>query len=483
MMEQPLADLTPEERMPLRWWPQAAALLLVVLELGWVVPWHQAVSGLEGAQPPSKVWAVMGIVMLAAYALALAGETLRLLQLARLVLQGALLGISLLAGVTLLQSAPLIDSDATGILRFDLGFLATVGFILWVWQRGVALGSQTVRPPLAWRRFQIGLAALVLHTFAATFWRLPTVGLAGLTLYLFTGLLAVTLARISYVSLTRSARKSPFDRRWVVATVGVLGAAVSLAALGSALLTGQGQSLLDGLRALLGYLTAAVLFVLSLPALLLSYLLLPLAPLLEQWTARPQPTPLATQQFGAPYPFAIEEPQVLGGLPLALQTACMWLALGLVVVLVFLSVRRRIGQQGFLIVEGPESLLSEGDAARLARQAFQDFLDGLARRLRPAGRLAAAQRVRQIYAALLDLSAALDCPRPSFATPWEFLPALSGAFPGCDADLQAITRMYVRVRYGQYPEDPHEIQAVEAAWARLQAFGERRKASLHRAGG
>jgi hypothetical protein len=480
-MDQPLVELTPEERMPVRWWPQAAALLLIALELGWVVPWRQSLAGIGSPQPIWKAWVALGGVMAAAYALAFAAEALRLVRRARLVLLAALLVVSLAVTKIVLHPGSVMNPDTEGIMLFDLGFLATMGFTLWLWQRGVALGSETVRPPLAWRRFQVGLAALILHTFAATYWGLPTVGLGGLTAYLFIGLLAVTLARISYVSLTRSARKSPFDRRWIATTGGVLAAAILLAAALGGLLTGQGRDLLEGLRTLLGYLTIALVFILSLPVLLLSYLLLPLAPLLQQLINRPAPTPLATPVSGSPYPFLIEEPAALRPLPLALQTACLWMALAVIVVVVFLRVRQRMNEQGVLIVEGPQSLLSEGDAARLARQAFQDFLDGIARRLRPQERAAAAQRVRQIYTALLDLSAALNHNRPASATPLEFLTALSAVFPGYNADLEAITHAYMRVRYGEYPESLAEVQALETAWLRLQAYGERARKNGARA--
>lgn len=473
-MDQPLAELSVMDRLSQQWWRRAAALLLVLLDLVWVVAWHQTIAAINAAPPDWKVWAVLGGVMALAYGLSLTADRLRLLQTARMALLGVLLGVSLLAATAMLTIGPITTIGSEDILNVNVGFLGTVGFTLWAWQRGAALGRETMRPQLAWRRFQFGLAVLILHTFATNLWGMRSLGLPGLTAYLFLGLLAVTVSRITYVSLTRSAQKSPFDRRWIAGAGGTLAAAVLLAEWISALLTGQWQVVLDGVRTILGYLTVLILFLYGLPGVLLVYVLTPvigkmrelLGPALEALDID-----LAIGESDLVLPEGAENYRF----PVGVQTACLWIALAMVVAVVFLLVRYYMKKQAIAIVEGPESLLSEGDAARLARQALQDFFDGVAQRLRPHERSAAAQRIRQIYAALLELSAARDHKRPPGATPLEFLPALEDAFPGGEDDLNAITQAYLRVRYGEYPEDMGEAQALEAAWQRLNARGNSRR--------
>ena len=65
--------------------------------------------------------------------------------------------------------------------------------------------------------------------------------------------------------------------------------------------------------------------------------------------------------------------------------------------------------------------------------------------------------------------------RPESQTPLEFLAPLGQVFPGLSHELVAITHAYVRVRYGELPETPQELEIVEQAWSRLQVMGEERK--------
>ncbi|MFM8321746.1 MAG: DUF4129 domain-containing protein, partial [Chloroflexota bacterium] len=84
-------------------------------------------------------------------------------------------------------------------------------------------------------------------------------------------------------------------------------------------------------------------------------------------------------------------------------------------------------------------------------------------RFRPAGQAAAAQKIRRLYAELLELSAGRGRPRSPNLTPLEFLPELQQAFPAQAAESELITRAYTRVRYGEYPEAIEDVHAVESA--------------------
>jgi len=89
-----------------------------------------------------------------------------------------------------------------------------------------------------------------------------------------------------------------------------------------------------------------------------------------------------------------------------------------------------------------------------------------------------ANRIRAIYQALLDLAQALGQPRPPALTPLEFLPMLQILFPEQGTALRVLTQAYVKVRYGEIPEDPAELAQVEDAWKHIEAEGQKRLQEL-----
>lgn len=88
-------------------------------------------------------------------------------------------------------------------------------------------------------------------------------------------------------------------------------------------------------------------------------------------------------------------------------------------------------------------------------------------------RMPAAERVRFIYSQLMDLCEKLESPRAMAVTPLEFLPALHDLFPDNIAESELITQAYLRVRYGQFPEDKDNLRLVTRAWEDLSRAGER----------
>jgi hypothetical protein len=88
-------------------------------------------------------------------------------------------------------------------------------------------------------------------------------------------------------------------------------------------------------------------------------------------------------------------------------------------------------------------------------------------------RLLAAAQVRRIYAQLMDLSAKLGYPRPPALTPLEFLPTLREVFPEGDTQVSLITGEYLKVRYGELPENNAEVEDVRQAWGWLKRRSEK----------
>ena len=79
-----------------------------------------------------------------------------------------------------------------------------------------------------------------------------------------------------------------------------------------------------------------------------------------------------------------------------------------------------------------------------------------------------AVSIRRIYRQMCRAAAGAGYPRAETQTPYEYLPVLAQVWPGHEADAAQVTQAFVRVRYGEVPEDPAELNAIRAAWERLE---------------
>ncbi len=118
-----------------------------------------------------------------------------------------------------------------------------------------------------------------------------------------------------------------------------------------------------------------------------------------------------------------------------------------------------------------EETASEEAALQLGRAGFN--LDRLRNWLKMVGRygvgrrLLAAISVENMYANLVRLARQRGITRPPALPPERFLPMLNQAFPGCELELDTLTRAYLRVRYGEHPADPRELAQIRAAYTRI----------------
>jgi len=457
----------------MRWWVQVAAFLLVLVECCWILPWFQMVTQITSTAPLWIAGIVLAAIMLVAYAAGYGMESIRLTRNVQIAVFGVLLILSLIWAENQLLDKP-IQSIAGGLARLDPGAVLVLFFVIWMWWRGVSLSRGVIRPMTAWRRFELGLLFFMGYIFIASRVGFYVPGLEIFILFLFSGLLAVIFARVSFVGLTRGVRKNPFDLRWMLSVVGVLSATVTLAAFAGGLLSGQYRMLLDFLAEAVKFLIAVGIFILSIPGLLISYLVGPFMPWLRNMFNTGQQTPTPEYPIDLAYP-ALNLPTQPQNLPLAIQTFCFWGLILLLIVALFLRVRKSLGGRNNLELPSPDSLLHPGEARKLLRKALQDAIDEFAARLRPAQRLIAAARIRRIYAQLMDLCNELDKPRRLHQTPAEFLPEMGELFTALTQDLQTVTDAYVRVRYGELPETSDEVSAIENAWQRIQTEGKRLK--------
>ena len=328
-----------------------------------------------------------------------------------------MLFFSLLVGGYLLLGYG-IGQVLLGLLSLDPGAGLLVFAVSWLWGRGISLACQPIRPHIAWRRLQLALILFMAHILVLDRLGEQGPGLAWFVVFLFVGFLAVVAARVAFIGSTKGLAKNPFDRRWLLSTMAVLAATITVTAVLASLLTGQYSLLLDLLAQAIKLLLAVSLFLIGLPALILSYILGPIImPALQRAAATATPDPDALNNYPMPnlIPQAIPETQPLSPV---LQSLIFWaVIITLVVVLLIRLQRSRAGRRP--LSDEPESLLEGGEVGRLLRKAVQDLTDGLSARMRTRQRMLAAERIRRIYTHLLDLCAEFEHPRPTAKTPLE----------------------------------------------------------------
>lgn len=79
-----------------------------------------------------------------------------------------------------------------------------------------------------------------------------------------------------------------------------------------------------------------------------------------------------------------------------------------------------------------------------------------------------AVSIIKIYQQMIQISGEIGYPRDKSETPFEYLPTLAALWPNHLAELQLITRAYVKVRYGEFPETREEFEAIKTAWERVK---------------
>jgi hypothetical protein len=411
--------------------------------------------------------------MLAAYGVGRLCESLRLLKNVQMFLMAFLLAASLFLAENLLLKTAL-RAIASGLVKLDPGAVLVVFFVVWMWWRGLSLSRNDIRPIVAWRRFELGLSFFMAYLFIAVRANFILPGFGIMVLFLFSGLLSVIFARVSYVGITKGVQKNPFDLRWLLSVGGILSATVLLAGLAGGLLSGQYRLVLDFLTEAVKFMIALAIFVLGIPGLLISVALGPLVPWLRSLLHPLQNNSSQTSPLQNLYPFYPDQGQVVN-LPAILQTVIFWGLILVIVIGLMLRARKAFGGRQLDEPDEPESLLKKGEARDLLRKALRNALEGAARRLRPARRVLIAARIRRIYAQLLDLCEELNLPRRPQQTPLEFLPEMGKLFTAQIEDLEMITQAYVRIRYGELPESQGEVAAIEKAWQNVQAEGQRMK--------
>lgn len=479
-------------------WRELGVLGTMLMGLSWGVPWFRSLTQATYALSTGYAFAVFGGMMLLAYLCVRALNALRLRADLRRGLLLLLLVASVLAGLKLLlfaeENVTLADltgrqlrsfADAYALVPNE--FIITMAVLI-AWRRGTQLANEKLGPQLIQNAFGIGIFMFFFYIFFNTFVTGETPGNMPV-LFLFAGLMAMGAARVAVISTLRGGRDNPFDRRWVAGLAFSVAGVVGLAAwIGAEMGGGEGAlGLLP--RFLLGAILAVGFLILT-PVFALMWWALyafiqtvqvdnPLSDQLNEMAGLLRGMAEDAMVFLDPLLGPLGD--FLARYGLMAKALVLWLIVLVLVLVIVLAAYVQDSRRRALLREQYERIAARG--------LWQSLRDSLRSGLQQAGqnlanafdlerrrRLLAAAQVRRIYAELMDLCIDLHSPRPEACTPHEFLPTLNDLFPEQRAEALAITQAYELVRYGELPESPLEVPALQTAWEHMRAHGERRKA-------
>lgn len=482
-----------------QWRQEALYVAFVAMETALLVPWYlvlraQGVLLAEGSRA-ARAYVAQAQVVPTAVALGCAllvlvwvARGLFALELPLARQQGILAGLIVLSWLAALRwvagaGSPLWSLRWLGAALYAMAhdarelppsLLATAG-VLVLWWRAVSLAQRHVTLANTSFAFRAGVLFLIVAVGAMSLydplWAPPFV-----VAYFFFSLLAISLARVEELASEGGAVGSAFSGGWLVALTFASGGLVALG-----VLVGRVYSL-EGLRTFLHWLDplwrvlgAVLYFLLSWVARLLEPLMVWLIQMVQRVAGLALSEPLVTlpeAPFQQPPETSASSARMWVGE--VLQYGCLGgvFLFGLLLALLILPTRRR---QAPVVEETRESLWpGRGvleEAAAAARRG--------AKRLRELGEMVtqygmgrtlfAALTVRRLYAVMCHEAARRGFPRDAAETPYEYLPDLAQAFPGCEAEVRAVTEAYVQVHYGEMPASPAQWEQVRDCWRRLQA--------------
>ena len=348
-------------------------------------------------------------------------------------------------------------------------------WVLVLWRRGYQLGSAYFT--LARSTFGMRLGIL------AFFWALILAGrslrqdMVSLVPFFFLiGLLASSLARADSLSLDRPSRGTAFGRGWIPSLLGIalvitLGGYISAVWLSGMDLGSAAYAFNIFARVML-----TLFFLILFPALMLAEIVVDF--LKDHLSERfPQ---LLPDLAGGERAKTDAYPAWLAKL-LEIMSDAALLCLVAVIVLIVIAViwfvfiaRARRNRYG----DEERESLGTGEVVSGLRQTLHDQwrrlaeMLGILRQFGLGRDLFTALTIRRIYAQMERLATTRGYPRALSETPYEYRRELDQAFPDQASDVQLITEAYVIVRYGEVPEGTQELEAVRAAWKRLQSSPE-----------
>ena len=346
--------------------------------------------------------------------------------------------------------------------------------VTFMWWRGISLvGRQVDIAEIGFRmRFEILLLFIFVAAIAGSL--LPWSVTPFILLFIFTSLLAIVITRVEQLELSRIGQSFPITFRWLF----VVSAAAALIAFTTGALAGVLSN--ESVAGTVGWfspLWEALSYTGIVVVSIIAYFISPLI-LLMSWILG-----LFIGAFGSIFeggfadivslfqtPFAEQLPEELTEatetsiqFPRQLLTILIMFFVVLFVTLALGRLVRSFRHTSSGEIQTVNPLSGYGSLPRPGlRQRILDRFDAL-RRWR------AAASIRHLYRQMCITAADYGYPRVESETPYEYLQTLSHAWPDGEEDAILITEAYVRVHYGEFPENKEELTRIEAAWKRLES--------------
>ncbi|MEX0765625.1 MAG: DUF4129 domain-containing protein [bacterium] len=337
-----------------------------------------------------------------------------------------------------------------------------------LWWRGIVLGEREFnhfeidrqyRRGVAWSIFFVLLYALYGRTGG-----LILTAPVYLLVFFSLGLTSLAVARlISIWQETQADEEQALatNRHWILLLIGVVGVILSLALSISGVVGVEFRPIvlavlrpLEPVVEFIFYLVFAVALVIA-RAILFVFSQLPFR---RVRSTLPEATPPSFAELFRSLP-----PQVVSGARWGMVLVVLLLLLLLVAIAV-VRARRRSRKRD---EDERESVWS----AEAVFAGFGGMWRSLMNRLRsPARRYEepAVGAIRTLYRELLRVGAFLDTPRFGYETPYEYRPRLAQRVPEHNSDVDALTEIYVKVRYAAHHATTDDVHIGQARLARIK---------------
>jgi len=460
----------------------ALPFVSVFLEFCWVYPWLLLLSGAfygGAATPLLGPWTTFGLLLAGFLTVRWALGRSWPISTARAVVAAA----GLIAGLLSVKHTyyPLVavwDLRWIGSLlhaahdAFPVIAPPVVGALIatLLWWRGIVLGEREFnhfeidrqyRRGVAWSMFFVVLYVIYGHTRG-----LPLILTAPVYLLAFFSLGLTSLAVARLISIWQETQADEeqalaTNRHWILLLIGVVGLILSLALAISGVVGVEFRPIaLQVLRPLepvvefLFYLVFAVALVIA-RAILFVFSQLPFR---RDRGTRPETAPPSFADLFRDLP-----PQVVSGARWGMVLAVILLLMVLVAIAV-VRARRRSKKRD---EDERESVWSAEAVFAGFGTMWRSLMDRLRSPARPYEEPAVGA-IRALYRELLRVGAFVDTPRLGYETPYEYRPRLAQRFPEHEGEVEALTEIYVKVRYAAHHATLEDVHTGQERLARLK---------------
>ncbi len=485
---------------PRRWLRNVLLLLVLAVEAGWLAAWSVALGGwVDGYAhgPVLGVLPLVGLLILATLVSRLATTRFRASRGARLAVALFGLGLAILVGAIVLQTASeAADWSQTwsSFRQTSLGFRdgGAVALALLAWWRGIAAGRNRLSLDDAETGFRGAIFALA-GVFVLNVLSGPSPSVSGplivaVGVVLFAGLIAMPLARIVDLgerSRHRDTASVGIRGHWLAMLLGTVTALLLVAYVLSRIFTFERID--DLTRPLAGPADALLWDIIYVIAVPLGYLIEAIIYVIRLFLhprAAEEPPQASNMDW-----LATLRAQAQGGsgppvfLVFALRGAVIAilvvLVVGLLVRAIFRFAEWRIEDD---VEETREFVFSWAELREGLRQMLRTLLrhrpSHLTRALsRPKEAIGAGPGSwgpRELYRELLRMGSQRGRPRARGETPLEYQRALTEVSPFDRArhEVQIVTWVYAQARYGEEPPAELVVASAREALDRLRAMDE-----------